>query len=186
MSNHLFGATAGLGKDVGARDNPRIKSGDGHGGGEVMRAHRRALFLARPRHTQCRDRKHRERPVCQFRKRLAAAFQRHPLTQPRCFALIHFSISRPKKRPPGDGNHHGGLTQARGDHQGGAWAGNARCIGRASPIFALGALIRRARGGGCGQTMNTILGTQETSGKWAQLEAAPSPRRRRDQFFPRR
>jgi hypothetical protein len=31
--------------------------------------------------------------------------------------------------------------------------------------------------------MNTILGTQETSGKWAQFEATPSPRGRRDQFF---
>jgi hypothetical protein len=30
-------------KDVDARDNPRIKSGDGHDAGEVIRFHRNAL-----------------------------------------------------------------------------------------------------------------------------------------------
>ena len=30
-------------KDVDARDNPRIKSGDGHDAGEVIQSHRNAL-----------------------------------------------------------------------------------------------------------------------------------------------
>jgi hypothetical protein len=30
-------------KDVDARDNPRIKSVDGHDGGEAIRSHRNAL-----------------------------------------------------------------------------------------------------------------------------------------------
>jgi hypothetical protein len=81
------------------------------------------------------------------------------MTQPHCFALIQFSISCEKSGPQGDGNHLGGLTQARGDHQGGAWAGNARCIGRASPTFAVGRRVLQAPGWPHEQTMNTILGT---------------------------
>src|SRR5215471_20611278 len=33
-------------KDVDARDNPRIKSGDGHDGGEAIRSHRNAPWNA--------------------------------------------------------------------------------------------------------------------------------------------
>jgi hypothetical protein len=52
--NHLFfGVMAGLvpaiqvlrlkARYADARDNPRIKSGDGHDGGELIRSHRKAL-----------------------------------------------------------------------------------------------------------------------------------------------
>src|SRR6266851_1759641 len=68
------------------------------------------------------------------------------------------ALSRPKSGPQGDGNHLGGLTQARGDHQGGAWAGYARCIGRASPTFAVGASRITCPRQPFEQTMNTILG----------------------------
>ena len=52
MLNHFSGVMAGLvpaihamlaelgKKDVDARDNPRIKSGDGHDSGGVIRSHR--------------------------------------------------------------------------------------------------------------------------------------------------
>jgi hypothetical protein len=39
---HVFSAEAPQ-KDVDARDNPRIKSGDGHDAGEVIQSHRNAL-----------------------------------------------------------------------------------------------------------------------------------------------
>src|SRR5882672_4291121 len=96
---------------------------------------------------------------CAHSRHVTVDFQGPTTTQPHCLLSFTLALSRPKSGPQGDGNHLGGLTQARGDHQGGAWAGYARCIGRASPTFVVGASRISCPRQPFEQTMNTILGT---------------------------
>src|SRR5712672_88662 len=96
---------------------------------------------------------------CAHSRHVTVDFQGPTTTQPHCLLSFTLALSRPKSGPQGDGNHLGGLTQARGDHQGGAWAWICPLHRPCQPDICRGRVAYYLPRQPFEQTMNTILGT---------------------------